>query len=54
MAVGRRWIPFYVADIFLYELNAEKYLQENHFLKKIISLKIFYDKKHFTSKQTNH
>jgi hypothetical protein len=34
--------------IFSYESNAKKYFQE----KKMISLKIFYNEEHFTSKQT--
>lgn len=33
--------------------NAGKYFRENYFLK-MISSKIFYDKNHFTSKQTEH
>lgn len=40
--------------IFSCKPNAEKYVLENNFFKKIISLKIFYDGNYFTSKQIEH
>jgi hypothetical protein len=61
MGVGCRRIPTTVVGfcftplvIFSYEPNAGKIFSEKSFFffsEKMISLKIFYDEKHFTSKQ---